>query len=506
MYDQNQYAWKSPPFVAPSARNAVVYELHVATFVDPAGTGAGTFTSAATKLSDLAQLGINMVELMPVTAFPGGYSWGYDPVYAFSPEAAYGTPDDLKSFVDQAHQLGIGVILDVVFNHFAVDSRKTPSLSMWCFDGPCTGGGIYFSPEPVTAWGPRPAFGTGQVHDLIVDAVDSWLTNYRIDGFRWDSVIAIRNTSLDGTGTQILEGARLLRDANTSIHQHRTSALSVAEDLQSDSYITEPVDSTMLNTYDSGYGFDTQWDDGFYNAVEPVLIAGADTARDVTKLVSPLTNGTPMQRVVYTEDHDKVAPQNGAGNQRIPALIGADQNEYYAKKRSSLGIALVLTAPATPMLFMGQEFLETLPFPFSAGQALNWTNEQTYAGFRTLVHDLIALRKNTASQTMGLTGDHIEILHATNSFNIMTAPNIAYHRWAQGGAGDDVVVVANFSNSVLALPVGFPHAGTWHVRLANRRRQDVLARFRRYVVGRCHGWRRRARRPGTIGYGKYRRL
>ncbi len=465
LYDQTAYAWQSAAFVPPPLNQMVIYELHVATFVDPSGTGAGTYASAATKLADLAQLGVNMVELMPVTAFPGGYSWGYNPVYPFAPASQYGTPDDLKAFIDQAHQAGLGVILDVVFNHFDLDSSHTPSLSMWCFDGPCSGGGIYFSEEPETEWGPRPSFGVGPVAAMIRDAVASWRLDYRVDGFRWDSVIAIRNTSLDGTGTDIDEGAELLREANLALHALNPGAVSVAEDLQGWAAITAPVDPAAIDSYTSGYGFDTQWDDAFDGTVKPLLTAASDADRDVTELAGePLTGGPPMQQVVFTEDHDQVAPQNGADDQRIPALIGLNDNAYYAEKRSSLGLALVLTTPAVPMLFMGQEFLTTLPFPFSPALAIDWSDETTYAGFRELVHDLIALRENVAGTTRGLVGDNVEVLEAENDHDGGVSPAIAYRRWDQGGPGDDVVVAASFCNEPLALPIGLPAPGAWHVR------------------------------------------
>src|SRR6185437_2647066 len=121
---------------------------------------------------------------------------------------------------------------------------------------------------------------------------------------------------------------------------------------------------TQLDTYSSGFGFDAQWDDGFYYTLVPMLTSSDAGQRDVTKLATLLTGLAPMQNVVYTEDHDKVAPQNGADHQRIPVLIGLGNNEYWAMRRSGLGIAIVMTSPAVPMLFMGQEFLETLPFPF----------------------------------------------------------------------------------------------------------------------------------------------
>ena len=366
LYQSSSFEWEAGAFTPPPLDHAVIYELHLGTFVDPNGNGTGTYASAATKLADLAQLGVNMVELMPVTEFPGSYSWGYNPIYPFAPCRAYGSPDDFKSFVDQAHQLGIGVILDVVFNHFGLDSQQTPSLSMWCFDGPCDGGGIYFAPEPATPWGPRPAFGTGEVHDLILDSVAAWMSSYRADGFRWDSVIAIRNQSLDGTGAQIVEGARLLRDANVAIHGLTPGAITIAEDLQGWSTITAPVNPSTIEQYDSGYGFDSQWDDNFFYTLTPLLTAASDADRDVTQLVGPLTAGPPMQRVVYTEDHDKVAPQNGPDNQRIPELIGMTDNGYWAERRAGLGLAVVLTSSGDADALHGSGVSRDAPFPVHA--------------------------------------------------------------------------------------------------------------------------------------------
>jgi 1,4-alpha-glucan branching enzyme len=276
--------------------------------------------------------------------------------------------------------------------------------------------------------------------------------------------VAIRNQSLNGLGTEIVEGARMLRDANVEIHRVSPHAITIAEDLQAWGEITTPVDPTNLETYVSGYGFDSQWADNFYYTLTPLLTAAWDNDRDVTKLVGPLTSGPPMQRVFYTEDHDKVSTQNGPNNQRTPQLIGMENNGYWAMRRSGLGLAIVLTAPATPMLFMGEEFLETLSFPFNQGKAINWANEQTYAGFRTMVHDLIALRKDSAQQTQGLTGGNIRIIQANNTHNGAVCPALVYHRWLNGGAGDDVVVAANFSNVQLPLRIGLPRPGTWHVR------------------------------------------
>jgi 1,4-alpha-glucan branching enzyme len=255
-----------------------------------------------------------------------------------------------------------------------------------------------------------------------------------------------------------------MKDANLAIHALYPDAITIGEDLSGWDAIVAPVDPANLDSYTSGYGFNGQWDDGFYYAVEPLLIASDDVTRDVTSLAPALTSGTSMSNVLYTENHDKVAPQNGADHQRIPALIGSSQNNYWAKRRSGLGIAMMMTTPGMPMLFMGQEFLEATPFPFDQGPALEWSNETTNAGFRTMVHDLIALRRNIAGTTAGLRGEGVQLLEAANRHGNQTSPAIAFHRWDQGGVGDDTVVAANFSNVQLALPIGFPLPGIWHVR------------------------------------------
>jgi 1,4-alpha-glucan branching enzyme len=467
LYDQGAYAWRTGSFRAPPPSQQVLYELHIGSFSDTSGPGTGTYASAAAKLADLADLGVNVVEVLPVNEFPGRYSWGYNPTYPFAPASAYGAPDDFKAFVDEAHARGIAVVLDVVHNHYYRDSTSDEgSLSMWCFDGPCPGnGGDYFDNDG-TPWGPRPDFAQPAVHDFVVDSTVSWVKNFHVDGFRWDSSIYTRRTDWNvSAGHDIAAGARVMKDMNIAVHAANPNALTVAEDLAGWDAITSSVDRSRLDDYASGFGFDSQWDDGFFYTLKGVMTQGDDGSRDVNALAGALRTsygGVATHRVIYTEDHDKVAPQNGSDKQRIPeAIWPGHADSYWSRKRASLGAAVALTAPGIPMLFMGQEMNESKGFPFSQDQALDWSNADRFSGIRALYKDLIHARLNAQGNTAGLTGNSLNVFHVNTNNKV-----VGYHRWNQGGAGDDVVVVVNFSNQAFpSYTLGFPRGGTWHVRL-----------------------------------------
>jgi 1,4-alpha-glucan branching enzyme len=166
-------------------------------------------------------------------------------------------------------------------------------------------------------------------------------------------------------------------------------------------------------------------------------------------------NGNGLGRVIYTESHDEVAN----GKQRIPEMIWpGNAGSYYSKKRSTLGAAIVMTAPGIPMMFQGQEFLED--GYFQDGDPLDWSKTQTFSGILKMYKDLVALRRDQQGTTRGLRGNNVNVFHINDNDKV-----IAFHRWDQGGAGDDVVVVANFSNKAFAsYDIGFPRGGTWNVR------------------------------------------
>jgi 1,4-alpha-glucan branching enzyme len=440
--DASSYAWQSDGYVPPPPEQRVVYELHLGTFNPPNAQTVGSFRDAAAKLDYLAGLGVTLIEVMPPAEFGTTRSWGYNTAQPFAIEESYGTPDDFRAFVDGAHAHGMGVIIDVVNNHYDDSVLR-------CFDGDCMGAdGVYFylDARRDTPWGPRPDFGRPEVRSYLADNTRMWLEDYRADGLRWDSVLNIRQAA----GADNPVGIQMLKDINDMVHQH-PGALEIAEDLQN-------YDAVTRATKDGGLGFDSQWDAGFFHPLDDTIVNPSDQARSMYAIRDAITHnygGHALSRVIYTEDHDEVAN----GRQRIPEMITpGDAGSYFARKRSTLGAAIVMTAPGTPMIFMGQEFLEN--GYFADTHPLDWSKTTRYAGILQLYRDLIKLRRNQGGVTTGLLGEHVDPFHVNDNAKV-----IAYHRWNQGGPGDDVVVVANFSNVALAnYQIGLPSAGTWHVR------------------------------------------
>jgi 1,4-alpha-glucan branching enzyme len=442
-------------FTPPAPSHAVLYELHVQTFDGSPGTG--TWATATAKLDYLKALGIDLIEVLPVAEVPESYSWGYDPSFPYATEPSAGSPEDLKRFIDSCHGRGIGVVIDTVHNHYGPDLGR----SLWQFDGASfDAGGIYFYTDwrYSTAFGPRPDYGRQEIRDYIVENAQMWLGEFHADGLRWDSVVNMRLGQDNGTTQPIDNGIPLLQAATTAAHAIAPGSLQIAEDLQNYDLITDGVAT-------GGAGFDSQWDPTFYSSVRAALVAVSDADRDmnaVAAAVSHSYSGVSTARVALTEDHDLASPQNGG--QRLAAAICNNLDPsclVYAEKRTVLGGVLVLTSPGIPMLFQGQEFVESVPFPFGAGVGIDWTKATTYSGIVQLYTNLIALRRNTSGTTRGLSGPSLNVFHVDNGAKL-----VAYHRWDQGGVGDDVVVVLNFGNAVQPnVAIGLPRAGTWRVRL-----------------------------------------
>lgn len=445
--DPRAYAWKTPPLTPGRREDLVVYEMHVGSFAPRAGTTVGTFASAIDRLDDLRDLGVNVIELMPVHAFGGNPNgWGYNPHAYFAPKPSYGKADDLRRFVDEAHARGIRVWVDVVVNHY--DGYRGAPLR--CFDGACPSGeaGVYFFSDPrfaSTPWGPRPAFDKPDVKDLFMDAVHAFVVEMRGDGFRFDSTSNVRG--VDGKG-DVPGGRALLRAAND--WARGLGAISTAEDLKGEPELTRP-------TREGGLGFDAQWD-GFGWAVTEALEGASDDARDLDKIVWALTSayeGDPMRRLLFTESHDTV----GNGGARLPEKIDrADPGSLAARKRSTLAAALLFTAPGVPMLFQGQEMLARGTFT-DPPAPLDWRGKTDHAKIRALYKKLIALRRNTEGTTAGLRGRHVKLVQRHDQNKV-----VAFRRWDAGG--DDVIVVANLRNRAYTrYDVGAPAGGTWRVRV-----------------------------------------
>ena len=451
VHDPAAYAWSTPAFTAPSWNDLVIYEMHVGTFNVTTGTTVpSTFSRAIQRLDDLVDLGVNAVELMPVCEFPGDLSWGYNLSYPFSVESAYGGPNALKQFVDACHARGIAVLGDIVHNHWGPND-----LSMWQFDGWSQNGagGIYFFNDTLranTPWGPRPDSSRAEVQAYVRENALLWLGEFRMDGLRWDATKFIRKT--DSGGTDIPSGWSLLQAANADIDAQHPGKISIAEDFDDNAWVTKPVAQ-------GGAGFDSQWD-SFVFAVRGVVTASSDSGRDMNTVrdaVAKNYNGAPLQRVIFTESHDEVATDNGK-LRLTSAISAAAPTGVQARKRSTLAAAVMFCSPGIPMLFQGQELLEDGGWDDT--DPLDWTRATTFAGTRLMYKDMIALRRNLAGLTAGLTGDGVNVHHVNNANK-----QIAWHRWKDGGDRDDTVIIANFSGwPVNNYRVGLPRAGTWKCR------------------------------------------
>lgn len=452
VYDGEGFDWENDESFMPYWNEAVIYELHLGTFNVKEENKPGDFYTLKEKIPYLKDLGINVIEIMPPFEFPGSYSWGYNPAYPFAIESDYGGPDALKALVKEAHKNGIAVVLDAVYNHFGPSD-----IDLWKFDGWSDNdkGGIYFYNDwkSKTPWGDtRPDYGRVEVRNYIKDNARMWLTDFHIDGLRLDSTYYMRHVE-EGQDIEqgIFEAISLLQELNAEVQEKYPQKIMIAEDLHNLEIITNPLDS-------GGVGFSSQWDSVFVHTIRDVLITQEDENRDMAKAVKAITkqySGDAFKRVIYTESHDEV----GNGTARIVEEIGhGDVNNWFSKKRASLGVAMVMTAPGIPMLFQGQEILEDKWF--SDTDPIDWSLLKKYKGYFNLHKDLISLRLNKSGTTLGLSGQNIQIIRADNEQKI-----IAYQRWKDGGPKDTTVVVLNLSvNEKAAYRIGFPDGGMWKVR------------------------------------------
>jgi len=444
------FDWEGDTFTPPAYNRQVLYELHIGTFNRPDAAQSGTFETATAKLDYLQSLGINMVELMPINSMYMDRGWGYAPAYLYAIESLYGGRRAFLEFVKAAHQRGIGVIVDVVYNHFGPDG-----IDLWRFDGWYENdkGGIYFYNDwrATTAWGDtRPDFGRTEVREYILGSVAMWFRDCHVDGLRFDSTNYLRNVAgQNGRPDQdIPEAWSLLQEANKLAHQLNPAGITIAEDMANE-YITKPVG-------EGGAGFDSQWEVGFPHQLRDVLLPLFDADRNLHAIQDALThiyNGNAAQRIVFNDSHDV------AHDARLnEAIAPTDAASLPARQRSLLAAVLVLTAPGIPMLFQGQEFMQ--PGGFNDWHGLDWEQAETFAGMVQAHQHLIALRRNVYGHSGGLLGSNINIL-------LLDEPSklLAYHRWGVGGAGDDVVVVINFANTTTENQrVPFPRDGRWITR------------------------------------------
>ena len=453
VYDPQAFDWGDNNFDMPTGNELVIYEMHIGTFNAKEEGQPGTFDSAMEKLPYLQKLGINAVEVMPIAEFSGDFSWGYNPSQPFAVKSIYGGPDKFKQFVKAAHEHGIAVIVDVVYNHFGPSD-----LDLWQFDGWSENdkGGIYFFNDrrSHTPWGDtRPDYGRDEVRQYLRDNALMWFEEYHADGLRWDAIPYIRN--IEGRDTDpandIPEGWSLMQWINEEIKQRFPGKISIAEGMLNNAWVTKNVE-------DGGAGFNAQWDSEFVNPVRHAVIVLDDGSRDlqaVSRAIEYRYDLDVFRRVIFTESHDEVAN----GRSRVPEEIRPGKvDSWFSKKRSTLGGALVLTSPGIPMIFEGQELLEDRWFQDEV--PIDWSRVEDEHGILKMYRDLIALRRNLPGVTRGLCGQNIHIYHFDGDAKI-----IAFHRWDKQGPTDSVVVVVNMTNQNCdGYGIGFPRAGWWKTR------------------------------------------
>ena len=260
---QSMYVWKVNDFGMPPWNELVIYEMHAASFPDDPVPSGSLFKAVAEDFDYLRKLGVNAIELMPAKEFPGDESWGYNPAHIFAIENAYGGPDALKELVDEAHENGMAVLMDVVYRHFGPGDLQH---STWQFDGWFNKwqgdemGGIYFYNDwrAFTEVGTRPDYGRPEVRQFIRDNVLLWLEEYRIDGLRWDMVCGIRNahgrddvppddpSNLGGWGWN------LLKWVNDEVNFRQPWKPMIAEDMRQNAAITRPTPQGGADSTPSG--------------------------------------------------------------------------------------------------------------------------------------------------------------------------------------------------------------------------------------------------------------
>lgn len=447
----SEFDWEADDFTPVPKNQQVIYEMHIGTFNRPDAATPGTFDTAIQKLPHLKELGVTTIELMPVTSMAYSNGWGYAPNYIFSVESMLGGRYGLMSFVKACHQQGIGVILDVVYNHFYGDS------DLWQFDGWSENnrGGIYFYNDERgdTPWGGRPDYGRPEVRQFILDNITMWLNEYRLDGLRLDSTIYMRNTEGRDNDPEhdLPEAWLLLQDIVELAHKINPQALIIAEDCANSAYITKPREH-------QGCAFDAQWELGFPHALRDGLGLTTGTSPTLTGIRYELEryyNGDAFEKVIFSDSHDTAAN----GSTRLNDTVAPENPTSLAAKQTSLlAASLMFTAPGIPMILQGDEFLQG--GSFNDWQALEWDHLTTHAGYTLAHRHLAALRNNQYSNTEGLLGQYTTVFHQDDNNHV-----IAYARSQHENLDDSTIIIANFSNeSFHHYQLALPREGAWQLR------------------------------------------
>jgi maltooligosyltrehalose trehalohydrolase len=454
--------WRQPPLGA-----AIIYECHVGTL-----TSAGTFDAAIDRLGYLKNLGISHLELMPVAEFSGDRGWGYDGVDLYAPHHAYGGPEGLKRLVDACHRHGLGVILDVVYNHFGPSGNFLPKF------------GPYLMDNYRTPWGDAVNLdgeNSSEVRRFFCDNALMWLRDYHVDGLRLDAVHAIFDVSAIHFLEQLATEVRVLES-----HLGRQLVVIAESDLNQPRLVT---------AFDAGgYGLDGQWSDDFHHAIHAYLTgqqsgyyADFGSLANIAKaLTSPYVydgiysrhrkrvHGRPAASlqadrfVVYIQNHDQIG--NRAKGERLGHLIPLDTLKIAA--------ALLMTSPFTPLIFQGEEWNASSPFQYftdhkdpALAQAVREGRQREFAHFVSAAGELPDPQASETFERSKLNweererGEHAETLAWYRSLiklrrrsrrplrlDQVTVVFDESARWLHVRSGS-ITVVCNFAASAVRVPL-----------------------------------------------------
>lgn len=382
--DQTAFAWTDQSWTGFDLTRAVLYELHIGTF-----SPEGTFDGAISRLDHLVRLGVTAVELLPVAQFDGTRGWGYDGVALYAPHESYGGPDGLRRLVDACHARGLGVVLDVVYNHLGPAGNYLPEF------------GPYFTDRFATPWGQAVNLdgpGSDEVRRFFLDNAAMWLRDYHVDGLRLDAVHALLDTSAVHLLEQMaVEVEDLGRQLGRQVHL-------IAESDLNDPRVVWPRPR-------GGYGIDAQWSDDFHHALhawltgessgyyadftgvddvatalrDAFVYAGRYSAHRDRVHGRPIEDAPGWRFLGYLQNHDQVG--NRARGERSSHLL--------SQGRLKIAAVLVLTGPFVPLLFQGEEWGASAPFQYftdhqdpELGRAVAAGRRAEFASFGWAPHDV----------------------------------------------------------------------------------------------------------------------
>ena len=392
--DPTKFQWNDADWPGLKLKGQIFYEMHIGTF-----TREGTWRAAAEQLPELARIGITTIEMMPVAEFPGRFGWGYDGVDLFAPSHLYGTPDDLRRFIDRAHSLGLGVILDVVYNHFGPDGNY---LGIYSDDYLRSGKGHEWG-DSINFDGPN----SEAVREFFVTNGCYWIEEFHFDGFRFDATHAIRDHSAEYVIRAVGRAARKAAGSRSII-------LIAENDLQES--------KMMRSENEGGDGLDGMWNDDFHHSAVVALTGQkvgyfSDYSGKPQEFISAakygflyqgqalswrkLLRGTPTLGtaaetfVCFIENHDQIANTGRGDRPRFRTSPG----------RYRAITALLLLAPWTPLLFQGQEFGASSPFLYFADVGDTVIRDRTRSGRAELLAPFLSLSEEETLRVLATPDD-----------------------------------------------------------------------------------------------------